>query len=309
MSKKILLIVGPTAVGKTELSIEIAQRFNGAVISGDSMQFYRKLDIGTAKIKKSEMQGITHYMIDIRNVDERFSVADFVRNCRQKIDEILAQGKLPLIVGGTGFYLQALLDNFQLGDDSYDNALSLRSKWHKYALEMGKLELWKRLEEIDPQAAAKIPPNNERRVVRALEVFEKTGKLFSSQNDQANAEFDPLLIGLTTDRRLLYERINKRVDLMLNAGLAAEARWLFESGGENLPAGRGIGYKELYEYFEGKIELENAITEIKKNSRHYAKRQLTWFRNKMEVNWFDILNNPTDKKLITEKVQKWLVKE
>ncbi len=309
VKKKILLIVGPTAVGKTDLSIELAKKLNGEIISGDSMQVYRDLDIGTAKVTKDEMKNVKHYMIDIRNVAERFSVAEFVKECRERINDILDAGHLPIIVGGTGFYLQALLDNFHLGDDSYEGSMTVRSKWHKYAHEYGKIKLWEKLEEIDPEAAIKIPPNNERRVVRALEVFEKTGKLFSNQKDQASTEFDPLIIGLNTERKALYKRINIRVDLMINAGLVEEAHWLYEKGGEQLPAGRGIGYKEFYAYFDGKEEFSEAVEEIKKNSRHYAKRQLTWFRNKMDVKWFDVLNDKQAKSKIDKKINEWLVRE
>ncbi|WP_057742232.1 tRNA (adenosine(37)-N6)-dimethylallyltransferase MiaA [Liquorilactobacillus capillatus] len=309
MQKKLLLIVGPTAVGKTDLSISLAQHFNGAIISGDSMQVYRNLDIGTAKVSREEMQNVKHYMLNIRNVDERFSVADFIQECRQRITVISNAGKLPIIVGGTGFYLQALLDNFKLGDHSYDRSQLIRTKWHQYAQVQGKDALWKKLADIDPQAAAKIPVNNEQRVVRALEVFEKTGQLFSSQDDQADAEFDPLIIGLTSERQLLYERINKRVELMLNAGLLDEARWLYEKGGEQLPAGRGIGYKEFYAYFNGEKDFAEAVSDVKRNSRRYAKRQLTWFRNKMDVRWFDLLKNEEDKHKIMKEILKWLDKE
>ena len=308
MTQKLLLIVGPTAVGKTSLSIELAQKFNGEIISGDSMQVYRKLDVGTAKVTAEEMQGVKHYMLDINEIDERFSVADFIQLCQTDIATIAQNEALPIIAGGTGFYLHALLNDFHLGQDSYDEQIKNRLKWHQFAKEHGKQKLWDKLAQIDAKAAAKIPVQNEQRIVRALEVYEKTGKLFSSQADQKNQEFDPLVIGLTTERALLYERINQRVELMVQNGLLDEARYLYENGGEKLPAGKGIGYKEFYPYFSGDISLTEAIETAQKNSRHYAKRQLTWFRNKMDVNWFDIVQHPEQRGQIDDLVADWLAK-
>lgn len=309
MTQKLLLVVGPTAVGKTALSVELAQKFNGEVISGDSMQIYRTLDIGTAKVTLEEMQGIKHYMLDINDVSQRFSVADFIASAKKDAQMIEQKHKLPIIAGGTGFYLHALLNDFHLGKDSYDEAETTRQKWHAYAKEHGKQALWDKLFEIDPKASKKIPPQNENRVVRALEVYETTGNLFSSQSDQKDDSFDALMIGLTTERALLYKRIEKRVDLMVKQGLEDEAKMLYEKGGLELPAGKGIGYKEFYPYFEGKTTLEEAISEVKKNSRHYAKRQLTWFRNKMDVKWFDIIEHPEQKQEIFELVRDWLREE
>lgn len=309
MTRKVLAIVGPTAVGKTDLSIKIAKKFNGEIISGDSMQVYSKLDIGTAKIKPDEMDGIRHYMINVRNIDERFAVADFTAGCRKYIAQIDADHKLPLIVGGTGFYLQALFDNFHLGQDKYDQTEKIRRKWREYLAANGPQKLWNQLNQVDPAAAEKIPVGNSRRVIRALEVYENTGKLFSQQHDQSDNEFDPLIIGLNTDRQLLYQRINKRVDIMMEEGLLREASWLYDQGGQKLPAGKGIGYKEFYPYFEGRISLADAIAEVKKNSRHYAKRQLTWFRNKMNVHWFDLVQHPQQYGEIITLVSQWLGKE
>lgn len=304
MKPKVLLIVGPTAVGKTALSLELAQRFNGEVISGDSMQVYRHLDIGTAKATPEEQQVVPHHLIDIVDVTERYSVAGFMHQATRQITAITARGHLPLLVGGTGFYLQALLDNLTLGNDHYTDD-TLRQKWHTYAEEHGRQALWDRLNDVDPPAAAKIPLNNERRVVRALEVYERTGKRFSAQ--QANAAlFDPYIIGLTTARDVLYARINARVDAMIEAGLVDEARWLYEQGGAALPAGKGIGYKELYPYFAGQISLEDAVALVKRNSRRYAKRQLTWFRNQMTVHWYDLVAHPEQQHQIETDVNQWL---
>lgn len=309
MARKVLAIVGPTAVGKTDLSIKIAKKFKGEIISGDSMQVYSKLDIGTAKIRPDEMDGIKHYMINVRNIDERFAVADFTAGCRKYISQIDAEHKLPLIVGGTGFYLQALLDNFHLGQDRYDQTEKIRRKWRGYLAANGPQKLWDQLNQIDSAAAERIPVGNSRRVIRALEVYENTGKLFSQQHDQSDNEFDPLIIGLNTDRQLLYQRINKRVDIMMEEGLLKEASWLYDQGGQELPAGKGIGYKEFYPYFEGRISLADAVAEVKKNSRHYAKRQLTWFRNKMNVHWFDLVQQPQQYDEIITLVSQWLGKE
>ncbi|MFT8740383.1 MAG: tRNA (adenosine(37)-N6)-dimethylallyltransferase MiaA [Liquorilactobacillus satsumensis] len=305
MATKIVLIVGPTAVGKTALSVALARQFNGEIISGDSMQVYRGLNIGTAKVTPSEKKGIPHHLIDIRQINERFSVADFVTACRAQIQAITARGALPFIVGGTGFYLQALLDNFKLGNDQYEQNEKIREKWRNFSQQYGKEQLWQHLAQIDPVAAKKIPQNNERRVIRALEVFEKTGHLFSEQNDMASSEFEPLIIGLNTERKLLYERIEKRVDLMLAAGLVEEAYTLYVAGGEHLQAGHGIGYQEFFPYFRGEISLAQAVAALKKNSRHYAKRQLTWFRNKMDVNWFDLVTKDDESDKIKTLIENW----
>lgn len=307
MNRKIILIVGPTAVGKTKLSIELAQKFDGEIISGDSMQVYRNLDIGTAKVTEGEMKGIPHHLIDIRDIDEQYTAADFIDEAKSEIEEISNRGKIPVIAGGTGFYLQVLLDNFKLGsdDNTIENKVDIRNELQGYLEKNGSKKLWERLEKIDPVAASKIPIGNSRRVIRALEVYYRTGKLFSEQNDQKTSEYDPLIIGLTTDRALLYERINQRVDIMIENGLLDEAKYLFEKGNMELSAAKGIGYKEFYEYFEGKISLDDAIALVKRNSRRYAKRQLTWFRNKMDVSWFDIIQNPEEIQIINAKVKKW----
>ena len=302
--KKVLAIVGPTAVGKTALSIQLAHQFNGEIISGDSMQVYRGLDIGTAKVTAKEMDGITHHLIDIRDIDERFSVADFVSEAIKAIDLITSSGKLPIIVGGTGFYLQALLDGLELGGDQYQNA-DLRKQLREQADEKGNQALHDRLAEVDPQAAAEIPVNNVRRVIRALEVYIKTGRRFSDQKNDGRS-FDAFLIGLTTDRALLYQRINQRVDMMMAAGLLEEAQFLYAHHGTEYQAGKGIGYHEFYPYFKGDITLEEAVDLVKKDSRHYAKRQLTWFRNKTRPNWYNLVEHPETITQIEADVRKWL---
>ena len=284
---KILLVVGPTAVGKSALALKIAQKFNGEIISGDSMQIYRHLDIGTAKVIGSDRKKVKHYLIDICNVDQSYSAADFIKQSTAAVKQISVKQKLPMIVGGTGFYLQALLDGFQLGGVASTGQTAFREKMELFAKQKGQIALWDKLNNIDPAGAAKIPVGNQRKIIRALEVYHLTGKAFSAQHDLRSATFDPLVIGLNVARPLLYQRIDRRVDLMFKSGLLKETAWLDQQGGEKLPAGKGIGYKELFPYFAGKSSLTAAVALIKKNSRHYAKRQLTWFRNKMQVVWFD----------------------
>ncbi|GLB46788.1 tRNA dimethylallyltransferase [Philodulcilactobacillus myokoensis] len=302
--QKVLAIVGPTAVGKTALSLNLAHQFNGEIISGDSMQVYRHLNVGTAKIMKNEMQGIPHHLINIRDVYERYSAANFVNDAKREINEIKSRNRLPIIVGGTGFYLQALLNDLELGGNHYSNSDD-RVRLKQYAEKNGKQKLWQRLYQIDPKSAKIIPVNNKRRVIRALEVCKQTDHLFSDQK-QHKPLFNSFLIGLNTDRQLLYQRINYRVDVMVKSGLLDEAKWLYQQGGVNLPAGKGIGYRELDSYFNHSNELNRSIDLIKRDSRHYAKRQLTWFRNKMNVNWYDLIKNPKEINQIQNDVKKWL---
>ncbi len=278
--------------------------FRGEIISGDSMQVYRNLNIGTAKITEEEKEGVVHHLIDVRDIDQRFSVADFVSEATKLINEISIAGNLPIIVGGTGFYLQALLDGLDLGGDRFEND-TLRQQLLDQAKEHGNAALHEQLERVDPQAAKKIPANNLRRVIRALEVYIKTGNRFSDQENQPN-QYDSLIIGLTTDRKKLYDRINHRVDLMMTQGLLKEADYLYKSGGDKLQAGKGIGYHEFYDYFKNQISLTEAVDLVKKDSRHYAKRQLTWFRNKTKPNWYDVLDFPDDVKRLEADVGNWL---
>lgn len=306
---KVIAIVGPTAVGKTALSIKLAQAFNGEVISGDSMQVYRHLDIGTAKVTPKEMAGVPHHLIDICDISERFSAARFKQLASQAIDEINQDGHLPLIAGGTGFYLQALTQNLALGSDQFDEQTQkIRDHWKEIAQEKGAEYVWQQLHARDPQASEQIPVGNTRRVIRALEVIEQTGRLFSAQ-PQYTSENEFLLIGLNTERPVLYDRINRRVDLMIENGLLDEARWLFDHNGEHQPAGKGIGYHELFPYFRGECSLDESVAKIKQDSRHYAKRQLTWFRNKTAAHWFDLVKRPNDINQINQLVSGWLKKE
>lgn len=302
--KKVLVIAGPTGVGKTALSIHLAQRFHGEIISGDSMQIYRGLDIGTAKVTPAEAQEIPHYLIDIKEPGESFSVAEFQRLAREKIDEITSRGKLPMIVGGTGLYIQALLYDYDLGGAPESGNQELRERYAAFAAEEGNQALWELLQEKDPPAAAKIHFNNQRKVIRALEVLERTGRSILAPENEPQKRYDDFLIGLTTERSLLYQRINERVDQMFAAGLEKEAATL-----RDLPdsqAAKGIGYREFFPYFAGEADLAAVKEAIKQDSRRYAKRQLTWFRNRMAPYWVDLVQQPEQLATLEVQIHQWL---
>lgn len=301
--EKVLVIVGPTAVGKTALSVELAKKFNGEIISGDSLQIYKKLDIGTAKISTSEMSGIPHHLIDVIEPTDNYSVADFQKAGRKLITEITERGHLPIIAGGTGLYIQSLLYDYQLGAKE-EVVSDVRKKYEELAGKIGKKQLWEYLKEKDPLAAEKIHWNNQRKVIRALEVFEVTGYSIMTPKEKPQCLYEYCMIGLDTDRKLLYQRIDQRVDQMIAAGLVDEARFVYSLG--EIQASQGIGYKELYPYFKGEITLEEAVEQIKQNSRRYAKRQLTWFRNRLKAQWFDLLEQPKQQEEIERVIKKWL---
>ncbi|RDW17762.1 tRNA (adenosine(37)-N6)-dimethylallyltransferase MiaA [Oceanobacillus chungangensis] len=286
MKKTVVAIVGPTAVGKTKLSIEMAKRFNGEIISGDSMQVYKGFDIGTAKISEEEAQGIPHHMIDILNPNESFSVADYQYYVQKYIEEVSAKGKLPIIVGGSGLYIQAALYNYNFAEQKRDEALT--SKFEQIIERDGIMPLYQQLEEIDPEQAQKIHPNNHRRVIRALEIYETTGMTMTAYQEKQTLEspYNLILIGLEMERELLYKRINQRVDLMIASGLVEEVKALYDQGLEKSQAMTAIGYKEFIPYFKNGESLEQAIEVLKRNSRRYAKRQYTWFKNKMDIKWY-----------------------
>lgn len=304
---KVIAIVGPTAVGKTSLSIELAKQFNGEIISGDSMQVYRGLDIGTAKVTAEEMEGIPHHLIDVRDVDESYSAADFQKAARKAIQEISDRGKLPIIVGGTGLYIQSLLWDYKLGNEGELEDDSLRAKYEAFAEENGNLALWEKLQLTDPLAAEKIHCNNRKKMIRALEVFELTGHSILEPKEQPKELYDSFLIGLNTDRSILYQRINQRVDLMVEQGLLAEAKNLAKK--PTVQAAQGIGYKEFFPYLSGGSSLEAALEEVKLHSRRYAKRQLTWFRNRMSVRWYDLIQQPEKIDEIKTEIATWLAKD
>lgn len=299
MKNTVIAIVGPTAVGKTHASIAIAKRLNGEIISGDSMQVYKELDIGTAKITEAEMQGIPHYMIDTKEPYDNFSVADFQREVQMNIKEITSRGKIPIIAGGSGLYVQAALYNYHFSEQKRDNTLT--KKLEKQIKNEGIIPLYNRLKEIDPEQAAKIHPNNHRRVIRALEVYETTGMTMTAYQRQQKQEspYTPILIGLTMERSLLYERINQRVDLMLQNGLLREVKNIYQQGYENCQSMQAIGYKEFIPYLQGEQSLERSIELLKRNSRRFAKRQYTWFKNKMNVHWYTITPSTLNENLQT----------
>lgn len=300
------MIAGPTAVGKTALSIQLARALNGEIISGDSMQVYRKLDIGTAKVTPEEMDGVPHYLIDICEWSERYSVAEFQQHARQKITEITQKGKLPIVVGGTGLYIQALLYDFKLGNEGEVTPEQVQIKQELAQLERtcSKEELWQRLAACDPLAANAIHVNNTRKVLRALEVFLVTGKSILTPTQKPQALYDYYLIGLTTERDVLYERINQRVEWMIKQGLEEEARSLLAQ--REAHAWQGIGYKEFLPYFDGQQSLTETIESIQLASRRYAKRQLTWFRNRLSAHWFDLVTHPQEYDKLLDELKNWL---
>lgn len=295
MGEPLLVIVGPTAVGKTELSIQLAKQYNGEIVSGDSMQIYRGLDIGTAKVTEEEKQGIPHYMIDIKDPEESFSVSEFQREARKAIHFIHKKKKLPILVGGTGLYIQAITHDYQFTTIGSNEAF--REEMEQFATKYGNEALHEKLKQLDPESYASIHPNNVRRVIRALEVIEQTGKPFSHfQSKENKLVYDAIFIGLTMEREVLYEQINQRIDEMIVNGLMSEAYKLYKKKIRSSQAAQAIGYKELFLYFDGVLSKEEAIALLKRNSRRYAKRQLTWFKNKLNMTWFDMTENRNKKK-------------
>lgn len=301
---QIIMIGGPTAVGKTALAIELAKQLNGVIINADAFQVYRGMDIGTAKPTPAELNEAEHRLIDILEPTASYSVARFIELATAEIQAIRATGKLPILVGGTGFYLNALRMGLPLGTEGISPA---RAKWQAFADDYGADAIWAELNKRDPDAAARIPLANVRRSVRALEVIEQTGILFSKQ-PEPQPQYDAFVIGLTTDRAVLYERINQRVDAMFAAGLVAEVERVLEIAGPDAQALAAIGYKELVPYLRGEEDLETARELIKRNSRRYAKRQLTYFTNQMHPHWFDLVSGQDEVAEILELVYAWLQK-
>lgn len=310
MEKKPLLILsGPTAVGKTALSISLAKALNGEIISADSMQVYRYMDIGSAKITEEEKCSIPHYLIDILEPTESFNVHSFQQYTKAAIEKIYEKGKLPIIVGGTGFYIQAVAYDIDFSkeeaDEGYRNYLS------EIADKSGGEELFKMLKEIDPKSAESIHPNNVKRVIRALEYAHITGEQISSHNEsqrQKSSPYNLFYFVLTDERSLVYERIDKRVDIMIKAGLVDEVKSLKSMGvTREMTSAQGLGYKEIYAYLDGETDLERAIWLIKRNTRHFAKRQITWFKREKDVVWIEksaFKSEEDIEKYITEKVKR-----
>lgn len=311
MKEKVVVIVGPTAVGKTKLSVELAKRLNGEVISGDSMQIYKGMDIGTAKITKEEMENIPHHLIDIKDPTESFSVAEFQELVQSLITKINHRGKIPILVGGTGLYINAVLQNYNFANVASDE--SYRLQLEKFVEENGPIALHEKLKDIDPKSYEEIHPNNYRRTIRALEVYHVTKQPISEYQNLQDEEspYDYVMIGLTMERDKLYERINQRVDLMLEQGLLEEVKSLYDRGIKNCQSVQAIGYKELYDYLDGVVTLEEAIEKLKQNSRRYAKRQFTWFRNKSNAIWFDMTDANFEQKIqeIEQLIEGMLLKK
>lgn len=285
----IVILTGPTAVGKTALSIELARKINGAVISADSMQVYRHMDIGSAKISRKEMQGIPHYLIDELEPSEEFHVVRFVELAKKYLEQIYAAGKIPIIVGGTGFYIQALLYDIDFTEQKCDEAY--RHGLEALAGEKGADYLHSLLQEVDPASAEAIHANNIKRVIRALEFYHLSGERISEHNEKERKKTSPYNFAyfvLSDDREKLYERIDNRVDAMVEQGLVAEVKTLKEMGCHSgMVSMQGLGYKEILDYLDGKRTLEEAVYVIKRETRHFAKRQLTWFRREREVIWLE----------------------
>lgn len=290
MQKKTMIILtGPTAVGKSALSVELAKQINGAIISADSMQVYRHMDIGSAKITPGEMQGITHYMIDELEPDEEFHVVRFVTMAKEYLNKIYADGKIPIIAGGTGFYIQALLYDIDFTKQQCDE--TYREKLEALAKERGAEYLHGMLREVDPASAEAIHANNIKRVIRALEFYHLSGKKISEHNEMERQKQSPYNFAyfvLTDERAKLYDRIDRRVDAMVEAGLVDEVKKLKAMGcSRKMVSMQGLGYKEILAYLDGEYTLEEAIYIIKRETRHFAKRQLTWFKRERDVIWLD----------------------
>ena len=280
---KIVVICGPTASGKTALGIQVAQQANGEIISSDSMQIYKDMDIGTAKPTEEERAQAVHHLVDFVSPDERYSVADFKKDATEKIEDILSRGKLPIIVGGTGLYVNSLIHNIEYKEEITD--IEYRNELEKVDLET----LYKQAMEIDPEAAARVSQNDRKRITRILEIYHTTGKTKTQMEAESRQEvkYDYKIFVLTPERDKLYKRINLRVDLMMQAGLVDEVRELLKKYKEFPTAMQGLGYKEVKEYLDGEITEEEMIEKIKQESRHYAKRQLTWFRQYKDATWLD----------------------
>lgn len=287
--KPLVILTGPTAVGKTALSIKLASKIGGEIISADSMQVYRQMDIGSAKIKPEEMGGIPHHLIDILEPEEEFNVCLFEKLALEAMEQIYERGHIPVVVGGTGFYIQALLYQIDFTEEETDTAF--RDKLWQLGEEKGNHYLHELLRKVDPESAEEIHENNRKRVIRALEFYENSGKPISTHNKeqrQKTSAYNSCYFVLTDDRKKLYERIESRVDQMLSKGLVDEVRTLKERGcNASMVSMQGLGYKEILEYLDGRCSLLEAVEKIKKETRHFAKRQLTWFRREKDVIWLD----------------------
>ena len=304
MKKPLIVLTGPTAAGKTELSIALAKKLNGAIISADSMQVYKYMNIGSAKIRPEEMQGVRHYLVDVLDPREEFHVARFQQMAKEAMDEIYRNGQLPIVVGGTGFYIQALLKDIDFDESSGE--LPCRKELEETARREGGAVLYVRLKQVDPESAEAIHPNNVKRVIRALEFYQETGQPISLHNKEQKEKQPPYTYAyfvLNDDRARLYERIDRRVDRMVEQGLVEEVRWLKEHGYDrSLVSMQGLGYKELFPYLDGTCSLEEAVEIIKRDTRHFAKRQITWFKREPDVIWLNQQEFGYDKEKILKRM-------
>lgn len=305
--KPLLILTGPTAAGKTDLSIGLAKALNGEIISADSMQVYRHMDIGTAKIKKEQMQGIPHYLIDELEPWEEFNVAVFQARCKKYIEEIHAKGKLPILAGGTGFYIQSVLYDVDFEETEADEAY--RRELMAFAKEQGNKALHEMLANVDKASAQAIHPNNVKRVIRALEYYKQTGKKISEHNKEQQkktAEYDFRYYVLSLPREILYERINQRVDVMREEGLVEEVKKLLAMGcSKEMVSMQGLGYKEIVAALEGEDTLEAAFEKIKQETRHFAKRQFTWFKRERDVTWIYKEQFQSEEELLSYCINDW----
>lgn len=287
MKRPLIVLTGPTAVGKTALSISLAKAVNGEIISADSMQVYRHMDIGSAKIRPDEMQGVPHYLVDVLEPTEDFHIVKFQQMAKSAMDEIYAKGKIPILVGGTGFYIQAVTRDIDFTEAEQEDGY--RKELEQLAAEKGNEYLHERLKAVDPKSAEQIHANNVKRVIRALEFYHQNGTPISAHNQEQKEQTSPYALAyfvLNAPRDLLYERIDKRVDAMMKDGLLEEVKQLKEMGlKRGMVSMQGLGYKEILDYLDGLFPLEEAVRVLKRDTRHFAKRQLTWFRREPEVTW------------------------
>jgi tRNA dimethylallyltransferase len=302
--KPMIILTGPTAVGKTDLSIQLAKAMNGEIISADSMQVYRHMDIGSAKVTPEEMDGVPHHLIDVLEPEEEFNVVVFQKLAKEALTGIYERGHIPIIVGGTGFYIQALLYDIDFTENDGDTAI--RRELEKLAQTQGAGCLHQMLQEIDPESAAAIHQNNVKRVIRAIEFYRQTGKKISLHNEQEREKQSPyqfLYYVLDTDRKTLYERIDRRVDLMMEHGLVDEVKHLADMGcTRDMVSMQGLGYKEILDYLSEEISLEEAVYILKRDTRHFAKRQITWFKRERDVRWLELEQFQNDRKKVLEHI-------
>jgi tRNA dimethylallyltransferase len=306
LRKPLIILTGPTAVGKTALSIKLAQHIDGEIISADSMQVYKGMDIGTAKVMPDEMEGVPHYLIDEFQPDEEFSVHTFQQRSKKHMETIYAKHKKPILVGGTGFYIQSVLYDIEFSNTS--SADPYREVLTKLASDKGPLYLHDQLSKVDPQSALKIHPNNVKRVIRALEYYHQTQQPISQHNEEQEEKESPYNYAyfvLTMERDMLYKRINKRVDIMMAQGLVEEVKRLRDQGySKDLVSMKGIGYKEIIDYLDGKYSLDEAIYILKRDTRHFAKRQLTWFKREPNVKWINVSEYDYNLEQVLNKILK-----